>query len=55
MTHQCKNLTGKLEFERVGQLICDLLDNLSDENMKIKVKHGVRELTDNYPMTTFKL
>lgn len=46
---------GKLEFERVGQLICDLLDNLSDEACKERVKEGVRELTDKFPMSGFRL
>ena len=46
---------GKIEFIRVGNLICDLLDNLSDEAVKLKVKDGVKELTDNFPMSNFRL
>ena len=46
---------GKSEFERVGNLICDLLDNLNDDHNLQKVKDGVKELTGKFPMEKFRL
>jgi glycine hydroxymethyltransferase len=46
---------GKLEFEKVGNLICDLLDNIEDPSIISKVKAGVKEITDAFPMKNFRL
>jgi glycine hydroxymethyltransferase len=45
----------KDEFERVGNLICDLLDNITDEETFASVKDGVKELTSKFPMEQFRL
>jgi len=45
----------KDEFERVGNLICDLLDNITDEKTFASVKDGVKELTSKFPMEQFRL
>jgi glycine hydroxymethyltransferase len=45
----------KDEFERVGNLICDLLDNITDEKTFSSVKDGVKELTSKFPMEQFRL
>ncbi len=46
---------GKLEFEKIGHLICDLLENLNDEHTLQKVKSSVKEITDAFPMERFRL
>lgn len=46
---------GKDEFERVGNLICDLLENINDDKAKQKVKDGVKEITSKFPMDTFRI
>lgn len=46
---------GKPEIERVGNLICDLLDNPSDSSNFERVKGGVAELTSRFPMAGFRL
>lgn len=46
---------GKLEFEKIGNLICDLLENLQDANTLNKVKAGVKEITDAFPMNKFRI
>lgn len=46
---------GKLEFEKIGHLICDLLENLNDEHTLQKVKSSVKEITDAFPMESFRL
>lgn len=43
------------DFKRVGSLICDLLENISDEKTFEKVKAGVAEITKAYPMKNFRL
>ncbi|RHX94432.1 serine hydroxymethyltransferase [Leptospira yasudae] len=43
------------DIEVVGNLICDFLDNPSDEKNRTKVKGGVKELTQKFPMTNFRL
>jgi glycine hydroxymethyltransferase len=45
----------KNEFERVGNLICDLLENINDEKEKQKVKDGVKEITSKFPMEKFRI
>jgi glycine hydroxymethyltransferase len=46
---------GSIEFEKIGHLICDLLENLNDEKTLVKVKSGVKEITDAYPMNKFRI
>ncbi|TGM97060.1 serine hydroxymethyltransferase [Leptospira yasudae] len=43
------------DIEVVGNLICDFLDNPNDEKNRTKVKGGVKELTQKFPMTNFRL
>ncbi|MCC5813858.1 MAG: serine hydroxymethyltransferase, partial [Leptospira sp.] len=43
------------EMSRVGELICDLLDNLNDKSNHEKVKAGVAEITKAFPMDKFRL
>jgi len=45
----------KDDFERVGNLICDLLDNINDEKTFNLVKDGVKELVNKFPMDRFHL
>jgi glycine hydroxymethyltransferase len=45
----------KDDFERVGNLICDLLDNINDEKTFNLVKDGVKELVNKFPMDKFRL
>lgn len=42
-------------FERVGNLICDLLDNAEDETVKQKVKSGTLEIAKAFPMDKFRI
>ena len=46
---------GKTEFEKVGHLICDLLENMTDDKKKKEVKAGVAEITKQFPMDKFRL
>lgn len=46
---------GKTEFEKVGHLICDLLENMSDDKKKEQIKAGVAEITKQFPMDRFRL
>lgn len=43
------------DIEKVGNLICDFLDNPDDEKTKEKVKAGVKEITQQFPMNNFRL
>ncbi|MDZ4727837.1 MAG: serine hydroxymethyltransferase [Leptospira sp.] len=43
------------EIERVGNLICDFLDNFGDKAWTEKVKAGVAEITKSFPMDNFRL
>lgn len=43
------------EMGKVGELICDLLDNLNDDKTREKVKSGVAEITKAFPMDKFRL
>ena len=45
----------KDDFKRVGNLICDLLDNINDEKTFNLVKDGVKELVNKFPMDKFRL
>ncbi|MCB1178539.1 MAG: serine hydroxymethyltransferase [Leptospiraceae bacterium] len=46
---------GKLEFEKIGNLICDLLDDINNPQNLEKVKSGVKEITSAFPMSGFRL
>ncbi len=46
---------GTDEFRQVGHLICDLLSNVEDEATRGRVRDGVRELTQRFPMDRFRL
>ncbi|MDX1960806.1 MAG: serine hydroxymethyltransferase [Leptospiraceae bacterium] len=43
------------EFQSVGNLICDLLDDLENPKVLEKVKQGVKEITSKFPMDKFRL
>lgn len=43
------------EIVKVGNLICDLLEAVDDSKNREKVKQGVKELTDAFPMKNFRL
>ncbi|PJZ43453.1 serine hydroxymethyltransferase [Leptospira kmetyi] len=43
------------DIEVVGNLICDFLDNPNDEKNRTKVRGGVKEVTQKFPMTNFRL
>lgn len=43
------------DIEVVGKLICDFLDNPNDEKNRTKVRGGVKEVTQKFPMTNFRL
>lgn len=38
------------EMKAVGNLICDILDNIESEQVLEKVKEGVKDLTDRFPL-----
>lgn len=46
---------GKQEFEKIGNLICDLLENIQDEKTLQRVKGEVAEITKAFPMDNFRL
>ena len=46
---------GPDEMKKVGNLICDLLENIEDETRKQAVKSGVAELAAAFPMEGFRL
>ncbi len=43
------------DMRKVGNLICDLLENPEDESVKNKVKGGVAEISATFPMNRFRL
>lgn len=43
------------EITQVGNLICDFLDHIGDASWEEKVKGAVKELTDKFPMKSFRL
>ncbi len=46
---------GKDEFKKIGNIICDLIENIHDEKIKSKLKKEVEEITKQYPMDKFRL
>jgi glycine hydroxymethyltransferase len=46
---------GQEEIKLVGKLICDCLDNLTDDRVIQKVRGQVRELASHFPMDKFQL
>ncbi len=46
---------GPDEMKKVGNLICDLLENIEDEGKRKAVREGVAELTRAFPMDRFRL
>ena len=46
---------GPDEMKKVGNLICDLLENIEDEGKRKAVRDGVAELTRAFPMDRFRL
>ncbi|MCB1140314.1 MAG: serine hydroxymethyltransferase [Leptospiraceae bacterium] len=46
---------GPDETKKVGNLICDLLENIEDEGKVQSVKDGVAELAQAFPMDRFRL
>lgn len=45
----------KDEFKMVGNLICDLLDDLENEKNQQQVTNQIKEITTQFPMTGFRL
>lgn len=46
---------GETEIIAVGNLICDFLDHFGDVAWETKVKAGVKEITEKFPMKAFRL
>ena len=46
---------GKSEFEKVGNIICDFLENSQDQNTINRLKGEIAEITQKYPMDNFRL
>ncbi|MEQ8351007.1 MAG: serine hydroxymethyltransferase [Leptospiraceae bacterium] len=46
---------GTDEMKKVGNLICDLLENIEDEGKRKAVQQGVAELAQAFPMDRFRL
>lgn len=46
---------GESEFKKIGELICELLENINDEKVKAKVKGEVKEITRQFPMDKFRI
>jgi len=46
---------GKDEFKKIGNIICDLIENINDETIKSKLKKKVEEITTQFPMNKFRL
>lgn len=46
---------GAEEFRRLGHLICDLLENITDEKTAAQVRGSVSELAQAFPMTHYRL
>ncbi|MBU45594.1 MAG: serine hydroxymethyltransferase [Spirochaetaceae bacterium] len=46
---------GPDEMKKVGNLICDLLENIEDDGKRQSVKDGVAELAQAFPMDRFRL
>lgn len=43
------------EFKKVGNLICDLLENIEDQSVRSRVENEIQELTKSFPMAAFRL
>jgi len=46
---------GKDEFKKIGNIICDLIENINDETIKSKLKKEVEEITTQFPMNKFRV
>ncbi|MCB1192195.1 MAG: serine hydroxymethyltransferase [Leptospiraceae bacterium] len=46
---------GKPEMEAIGNLMCDVLDNIESEAILSKVRESVKEITAHFPMDKFRL
>jgi len=46
---------GKDEFKKIGNIICDLIENIHDEKIKSRLKQEVEEITKQFPMDKFRL
>jgi len=46
---------GPAEFEKTGNLICDLLENIDDDGVKQRIRSEVAELASSFPMERFRL
>lgn len=43
------------DMKLIGNIICDVLSNLTDEKTKSKAKVAIKEITQKYPMDRFRL
>ncbi len=46
---------GKEEFIQVGNIICDLLENIDNQDIRNKLKQQVQEITKQFPMQNYRL
>ncbi|MCS7204972.1 MAG: serine hydroxymethyltransferase [Leptospiraceae bacterium] len=46
---------GKDEFKKIGNIICDLLENIDNDTVKEKLKEEVKEIVKSFPMNYFRL
>ena len=46
---------GKAEFEKVGNIICDFLENSQDEKTIKRLKGEISEITQKFPMSKFRI
>lgn len=46
---------GKTEFEKIGHIICDYLENFQDEKKVASLKAQVGEITGQFPMKNFRI
>jgi glycine hydroxymethyltransferase len=46
---------GVLEMKEIGNIICDLLENIQDESVFAKASERVMEITKKFPMDKFRL
>lgn len=46
---------GTEEFKKIGNIICDLIENINDNDKKERLKKEVMEITKQFPMDRFRL
>lgn len=46
---------GKDEFKEIGNIICDLIENINEEEIKTKLKEKVLEIAKKFPMNQYRI